>query len=71
MYFREDFGEFEPWSGAIPTWEKITENDKEEELEELLQMIFISEIPTDTDINDLLWHDADWVLEHLGINEEE
>lgn len=26
---------------------------------------------TDTQLNDLLWHDADWVFEQLGISEEE
>ena len=26
---------------------------------------------TDTELNDLLWFDADWILENLGIKEEE
>ena len=71
MYFKKDFGYFVPWSGAVPTWDKIVENNMEEELEQLLEEMFCGDIPTDTQINDLLWFDSDWVLEQLGISEEE
>ena len=71
MYFKKDFGEFVPWSGAVPTWDKIVENNMEEEFEQLLEDIFCDDIPTDTQINDLLWFDSDWVLESLGISDSE
>lgn len=71
MYFKKDFSEYEPWSGAVDTWDKIERNGKEEELEQLLEEMFLDDIPTDTQINDLLWFDSDWVLEQLGISDEE
>ena len=71
MYFKKDFSDFAPWSGAIPTWDKIVENNMEEELENLLEEMFCGDIPTDTQINDLLWFDSDWVLEQLGISDSE
>ena len=71
MYFKKDFSEYEPWSGAVDTWDKIERNGKEEELEQLLEEMFLDDIPTDTQINDLLWFDSDCVLEQLGISDEE
>lgn len=71
MYFKKDFSEYKPWSGAVDTWDKIVENGKEEELEQLLEEIFCGDIPTETQINDLLWFDSEWVLEQLGISDSE
>ena len=71
MYFKRDFSEYKAWSGAVDTWDKIVENGKEEDLERLLEEIFLDDIPTETQINDLLWFDSDWVLEQLGISDSE
>lgn len=71
MYFKQDFSEYKPWNGAVDTWDKIERNGKEEELEQLLEEMFLDDIPTDTQINDLLWFDSDWVLEQLGISDED
>ena len=57
------------WSGAINTLEKIEEEEKEEELMELLESNF-EEIPTETEINDFLWFEDDFIFEELGIEEE-
>ena len=59
------------WSGAIDTLKTIEEEGKEEELMELLNEIFLDKIPTDTEINDLLWFEDDWLFEQLGIENEE
>ena len=48
----------------------IAEHDKENDLMYLLEET-ITEDTTLTDINDILRFDSDWVLEQLGINEEE
>ena len=45
--------------------------DKEDDLMMLLEDCFNSEIPTLTEVNDLLRFDGDWVLESLGINPDE
>lgn len=58
------------WSGAINTLEKIEENDKEEELMQLLEYTF-EDVPSETEVNDFLWFDDDFIFEELGIKEEE
>ena len=45
--------------------------DKEDELMMLLEDNFCGEVPTLTEVNDLLRFDGDWVLESLGIDLEE
>ena len=71
MYFKKDFSEYEPWSGAVDTYDRIVDEGKLDELENLLSEFYCEEIPTETDINDLLWFESDWVLENLGISESE
>lgn len=58
------------WSGAINTLETIEENEKEEELMQLLENTF-SDVPTETEVNDFLWFDDDFIFEELGIEVEE
>lgn len=58
------------WSGAINTLEKIEENEKEEELLELLEYTF-EDVPSETEVNDFLWFDDDFIFEELGIKGEE
>ena len=58
------------WSGAVYTLKTIEENEKEEELMSLLESIF-EDIPTETEVNDFLWFDDDFIFEELGIEEEE
>lgn len=45
--------------------------DKEDDLMCLLEDCFNEEVPTLTEVNDLLRFDGEWVLESLGINPEE
>lgn len=60
------------WSGAIDTIRKVREAGKEDELMDFLEDIFIDDgIPTETQINDLLWFESEWIFEELGIDEEE
>ena len=61
---------FKPWSGAISTWNEIEEANKVDELEFLLEEIYPDGI-TDTQLNDILWFESDWVYESLGITEED
>ena len=55
------------WSGALDTLKDIEEADKEDELMYLLEEVFNGEIPTETEVNDFLWHDRDYIYELLGI----
>ena len=61
---------FEAWSGAIETKNLILDAGLEEEFEMLINELYPDGL-TDTELNDLLWFDSDWVLENLGIKEEE
>ena len=61
---------FEAWSGAIETKKIILDAGLEEEFEMLIDELYPEGL-TDTELNDLLWFDSDWILENLGIKEEE
>ena len=61
---------FEAWSGAIETKKIILDAGLEEEFEWLIDELYPEGL-TDTELNDILWFDADWILENLGIKEEE
>ena len=62
--------DFEAWAGAIYTKNLILDAGKEEEFEELIEEIYPDGL-TDTKLNDILWFDGGWILETLGIEEEE
>ena len=55
------------WSGALDTLEDIERADKEEELMQHLEEVFADRTPTDTEVNDYLWHDREYVYEALGL----
>lgn len=59
---------YNPWSGAVSTWEEIQEANKVDELEYLLEEIYPEGI-TDTQLNDLLWFESDWVFAQLDMND--
>ena len=56
------------WSGALDTLEDIEKADKEEELMQFLEMEFADRTPTETEVNDLLWHDREYIYENVGLN---
>ena len=60
----ESITEFEPWSGAVRIYEELT-NPQLEQLDRILEDAY-PEGMTDTQFNDILWHDSDWVAELLG-----
>lgn len=70
MKVTRDFNEYEPWSGAVKTYDAIVEADKLEELETFLEDAYGDTIG-EVELNDILWFDGDDILKHLGITEEE
>ena len=62
--------DFEAWSGADKTIRIIVENDKVEEFDQLIEELFPEGID-ETNLNDLLRFEDDWIFEALGIGEEE
>ena len=62
--------EFNAWSGAVTTKERIIEEGKEREFEDLIEECYPEGL-TDTELNDLLWFEDEWIFDSLGIVDEE
>ena len=60
---------FKAWSGAKDTLNKLIELDKCDELEFILDDLY-PEGMTETELNDMLWFDDEWIYKTLGIEEE-
>ena len=70
VYQEITIDDFEFWSGAIDTFEKVEEAGKVEELEGIIEELYPEGIDG-YELNDLLWFDSEWIFETLGISEEE
>lgn len=70
MKLTYDCYEYRPWSGAVDTWERIQDENKEDSFWNLMEECY-GESASETTINDILWHEWEWVYEMLGISEEE
>ncbi len=57
---------FEAWSGERSTLNRIINEGKCSQLESMLEEMYPDGM-TDTELNDLLWHDSDTVFEWLDI----
>lgn len=57
------------WSGAIDTIADIQNANKENEFMTFLEMIFCEEVPTDTEVNDFIWFERDYIYENIGLTE--
>ena len=64
--------DFEAWSGAVETKDRIIDAGKESEFESLIDELYPDGL-TDTQLNDILWFEEAWIFESLGItdNDEE
>lgn len=73
LYTEQSLANFEFWSGAKDTAQRIWEEkgrDGWEQLEALLENLYPLGID-ETELNDLLWFDAEAVYEWLGIGDDE
>jgi len=61
---------FDAWSGAVETKERIIKEGKEDEFDNLINELYPDGL-SETALNDLLWFEEDFLFEHLGISEEE
>lgn len=61
------------WSGGLDTWNRILEEDKEDEAMLLIEETFgfTALDTTITNINDFLWFDRDFIYKSLGITDED
>ena len=74
MEIKKDYGFYdlkdEVWQGAVDTLDRIENEGKQDELMEFLESYFV-DIPTMTEVNDLLWFESDYIFESLGMEVEE
>lgn len=57
---------FNPWSGAVSTYDAIVEEYKLDDLYSLLEELYPEGI-SESHLNDILWFESDWVFAQLGI----
>ena len=62
--------EFNAWSGAVETKERIIEAGLEEEFEMIIDDCYPEGISS-TQLNDLLMFESEWIYESLGMTEED
>lgn len=62
--------DFVAWSGAKNTKQTIIDNQKVEEFDFLIEELYPDGL-SETQLNDILWFESDWVFECLGISEDE
>ena len=61
---------FNAWNGAVDTKETIINEGKDKDFDYLIEELYPDGI-TDTQLNDLLWFEEDWIFEMLGIEIDE
>lgn len=57
------------WGGAVDTIADIQNANKEDEFMNFLEAVFCDEVPTDTEVNDFIWFERDYIYENLGLTE--
>lgn len=58
--------DFPAWQGGKDTLDTLIEKDDCQEVEDLIETVFLDQDATDEDINDFLWFERDAIAEHLG-----
>lgn len=69
LYKEMSIHDFEPWSGAVNTYERLERNNKLNDLEWLLPELFNGDVE-ETELNDLLWFEPNTVYELVGLQTE-
>ncbi len=62
--------DFKAWSGAVETQGRILNEGKGDEFDNLIEDLYPDGL-SETDLNDLLWFDEDFIFESLGIKDED
>ena len=65
-----DLDKFEAWSGGEDTLSRIQDEGKEDEFCAILEELYPDGID-ETELNDLLRFEADWIYESLGMKTDE
>lgn len=62
--------DYKPWDGAVETFNTIKDNNMLDDFELFMEDLYPEGI-SQTQLNDILWFDSEWVLEQLGLNNNE
>lgn len=65
--------DFLAWSGACYTWSELYDRGDLGEVDEIIEAYYqdTGELPTETEINDLLWFERDTIANYLGYEDWE
>ena len=69
IYKETSMSGFEPWSGAVRTYERLDNNNCLGDFEDMIDELYPDGI-SETQLNDILWFDADWIYESVGLKTE-
>lgn len=58
--------DFDAWSGAIETQERILSEGKEKDFDYLMEELYPNGID-ETQLNDILWFEEEWIFNQLRI----
>jgi hypothetical protein len=61
---------FDAWSGAVDTKNRIIAEGKQYDFDALIEELYPDGL-SETQLNDILWFEEDWIFDQLGITEEE
>ena len=62
--------DFDAWSGAIETKQMILDAGKAADFDALIEELYPDGIE-ETQLNDILWFEKDWIRESLDIRDED
>lgn len=61
--------DFNAWQGARDTLDTLIDRGDCDEIQRLIEDTFPNELPTETEINDFLWFECDFIAQHLGYDD--
>ena len=61
-----NLSEFTPWAGAVDTYRYILDRGQIDTMEAILDELYPKGLG-ETELNDILWFEAEWIYEHLGL----
>ena len=70
VYSEIGLRQHDAWSGAVETKQAILDAGREDDFDNLIEELYPDGI-SETQLNDILWFEEDWIFEMLGITEEE
>ena len=69
LYTEIDLPSFEAWSGAVEMQKKIIAEDKAADFEATIEELYPDGL-SETQLNDILWFEDEWLTEALDLTPE-